>query len=527
MIYLLRQRQLGSDDRAPAWLHLTANDGAAMVPTAALEVVQIPLGGRRLNHDKETAMRKGKLKGLILVTGFVFAAGAFAFGSQAADAAGPQNAKEQQLIERLQAAYHSRGLTLTPEREEAMLQQYRQMQARAADAQAMSEVGGLTPAQRVHMALGGVPTTDKTAPFPNAGSAVAQPATALTPAAAPATAEQANTTPTGASANPAAALVAAVKARHAQGGPTTFEWRPDGFIANGNPVIDPEGRIVQWDGDSQSGDVTYLVQAAQGQFDVRFTNTHSTLPPITVGTVYADQTGQHFASVDGQTISGRRLIPTSKGIVMARDTATFDYEFGQPVVTQALPAQYMVATFQRGAVGATDYVLLKRYVSQAERHDPIEGIKGLFKIAEGKVTSNDFALFNLKTGHAVFLAIDEPGTGGSIWNADGRANYQHYFWQIDWLPNPQGVTAVVLENKFRDLDAIRLDKDERITIRHRTMGIERFNVHPLPNGSFSVSDSGTKLGFAMRDEVDINRLFLDHEAVTPMASGTGAATHAG
>ncbi|MEY2161438.1 hypothetical protein [Rhodanobacter sp. FW106-PBR-LB-2-11] len=451
-------------------------------------------------------MSKGILKGLVLVAGLACAAAAFADGTTAPATPGPQNAKEQQLVEHMQAAYRQRGLTLTPEREEALLQQYRQMQARAADAQAMSEVGGdLTPAQRVKLAMG-LPT-DQAA----ATTQVSQPEAPTADAQG----------------NPADQLLAAVHARHAQGAPTDFEWRPDGFVADGKSVVDPEGRIVQWDGDGLSGDVTYLVQVAAGQFDVRFTNTHSTLPPITVGSLYIDPTGQHFTSVDGQTVSGRILIPTSKGIVMARDTAIFDYEFGKPVVSQALPPQYMVATFQRGPVGTTNYVLLKRYISQAERHDPIEGVKGLFNIVRGKVTSNDFALFNIKTGHAVYLAIDEPGTGGSIWNRDGRANYQHYFWQIDWMPNPKGATAVVLENQFRDLNAIRLDSGERINVRHRAMGIERFNVYPLANGSFGISDSGTKLGTRMQDEaVDINTLFANEEAVRPK-SGTDTAAATG
>lgn len=468
-------------------------------------------------------MSKGILKGLVLVAGMACAAAAFAGGTTPA-ASGPQNAKEQQLVEHMQSAYRQRGLTLTPEREEALLQQYRQMQARAADAQAMSEVSGdLTPAQRVKLAMG-LPAEQAaaTTPAPAPAGAVATTRAAIAQAQAP----EAEAPAAGAPGNPAEELLAAVSARHAQGAPTDFEWRPDGFVADGKPVVDPEGRIVQWDGDGLSGDVTYLVRVAPGQFDVRFTNTHATLPPITVGTLYVDPAGQHFTSVDGQTVSGHILIPTSKGIVMARDTAIFDYEFGKPVVSQALPPQYMVASFQRGPVGTTNYVLLKRYISQAERHDPIEGVKGLFKIVRGKVTSNDFALFNIKTGHAVYLAIDEPGTGGSIWNRDGRANYQHYFWQIDWMPNPKGATAVVLENQFRDLNAIRLDSDERINVRHRAMGIERFNVYPLANGSFGISDSGTKLGTTMQDEaVDINTLFANEEAVRPKAGGdTTAAT---
>lgn len=460
-------------------------------------------------------MRTRKWQWMMLVAGVAVACHALADG--------PQNAKEQQLVERLQAAYKARGLTLTPEREEVMLQKYRQMQERAADAQAMSEAPGLTPAQRVHLTLGAMQPTGQSVPPASAGAAAAQAGISQPP-----TTEPMGAGATSPAANPAAALVTAVNERHAQGKPTTFEWRPDGFMANGKSVIDPEGRIVQWGGDSQTGDVSYLVQTAPGKYDVRFTNTNSALPPITVGTMIVDRAGDHFTAVDGQTVSGQIPIPTSKGIVMARDTAIFDYEYGQPVVSQALPSQYMLAAYQRGSVGATSYVLLERHITEAERRDPIAGIKGLFKIAQGKATSNDFALFNIKTGHVVYLANDEIGTGGSIWNTDGRPNYQHYFWLFDWLPNPQGATAVVLEDGFKNLNAIRLDKDERITIAHRALGIERFSVYPLANGSFGVADSGTKLGLSMKDEqVDINTLFQKHEAAAAQTTGAGAVAPAG
>lgn len=97
-----------------------------------------------------------------------------------------------------------------------------------------------------------------------------------------------------------------------------------------------------------------------------------------------------------------------------------------------------------------------------------------------------------------------------------------------WLPNPQGATAVVLEDGFKNLNAIRLDKDERITIAHRALGIERFSVYPLANGSFGVADSGTKLGLSMKDEqVDINTLFQKHEAAAAQTTGAGAVAPAG
>jgi hypothetical protein len=46
---------------------------------------------------------------------------------------------------------------------------------------------------------------------------------------------------------------------------------------------------------------------------VRFTNVHSNLRPITVGTLVTDATGQHFTSMDGQQIAGYMVTVRAKG----------------------------------------------------------------------------------------------------------------------------------------------------------------------------------------------------------------------
>lgn len=437
-------------------------------------------------------MHLGKMRWVVLVAGLLVATSAFADG--------PQTPQERLMIEKLKAAYQKQGLTLTPEREEQMLQRMRQMQANAIDAKVLSQSDpDATPAQRAMAAIGalrqdGAPPT-ATGPAPVVSPAVPAPVGASTSGGM--TQEQ---------------LLAAVAARHAQGAPTVFQRRPDGFIADDKPVIDPMGRITAYGGDNRSGDVTYFVQVTPQQFLVRFTNVHSNLPPITVGTLAMDATGEHFTSADGQQIAGYRVIGAGQGLVIARDSAVFAYTYGRDVSTEPLPPHYQLMAFQRGDVAGTGYVLLRRVISQAERQDVVKNVGDLFKIVRGKETSSDYALFNVHTGHVVQLAMDEGDERGGIFNSDGRANFLHPYWRVTWMPTVDGPTAVALEDGVKSVDVIRLDTDQRATVFHRAMGVESFNVVPLPNGSIKVTGAWA---FHGHEAPDVRALFAN----TPASKG--------
>lgn len=453
-------------------------------------------------------MHLGKMQWAVLVAGLLVAATAFADG--------PQTPQERLMIEKLKAAYQKQGLTLTPEREEQMLQRMRQMQANAIDAQVLSQADpNATPAQRAMAAMGAL-RQDGAMPSTPAGPSVAAPATATATAAAAGgmTSEQ---------------LLAAIAARHAQGAPTVFQQRPDGFIADGKPVIDPLGRVVAFGGDSGTGDVSYFVQTAPNQMLVRFANVHSSLPPVTVGTLTVNAAAQAFTSMDGKQVGGDTVIPAGQGVVVARDSAIFGYDYGKDVSTQPLPSGYRLASYQRGDVAGTGYVLLRRDISAAEQHDAVQGVVSLFKSVAGKEDSKDYALFNVHSGHLVYLNMDEideqVGHGvdchaksavlnkcngwqshASIFTDDGRPNFRHYFWRATWMPTADGPTAVALEGGVKSVDVIRLDTDQRATVFHRALGIERFTVDPLPNGSLAVTGDWA---FSHHVSPDVRTLFTN------------------
>ncbi|MCW0201533.1 MAG: hypothetical protein OJI74_06660 [Rhodanobacter thiooxydans] len=400
------------------------------------------------------------------------------------------------MIEKLKAAYQKQGLTLPPEREEQMLQRMRQMQVNAIDAQVLSQSDpNAMPAQRAATAMGAlrqggvVPSTSSS---PSVAAPVTGPAAAS--AASGMTSEQ---------------LLAAIAARHAQGMPTVFQQRPDGFIADGKPVIDPLGRVVVFGGDSGTGDVSYFVQTGPNQMLVRFANVHSSLPPVTVGTLTVNAAAQEFTSVDGKQVGGDTVIPAGRVVVVARDSAVFSYTYGKEVTTEPLPPHYVLSPYQRGDVAGTGYVLLRRVIDQAEKQNLVKNVGDLFKIVRGKEYGNDYALFSVHTGHVVQLAMNEDDEGGGVFSSDGRANFLHPYWRVTWMPTVDGSTAVVLEDGVKSVDVIRLDTDQRATVFHRAMGVESFNVVPLPNGSIKVTGAW---GFHGHEVPEVRALFTNTQA---------------
>ena len=442
----------------------------------------------------------GALVGLLIVNP--------AFGADSA-----RTPQEQAMVEQLRSAYKKQGLPLSPELEEAMVQRMRKMQGDVINANVLSQsVPDASPAQRLALTVGTL-RQDGVLP-PSEAPAQAAPVTAAPVAPAAAT-------------QPPAQLQAAIAERRAQGAATVFEPRSDGFFADGKPVIDSTGRIVMFGGDSATGDVTYFVRVQADQLAVRFANVHSTLPPVTVGSIAVDDDTMRFTSADGQAVAGDDVIPTGGGVVVSRDSAVFAYRYGEALATQPLPDGYRLAPLQRGDISGTGYVLLRRDVPAEEKQDKLKSLVGAFKVMTGKEDDKDYALFNVATGNAVYLNVAEDGENvtvgvgcrkksafvnkcessrsyAALFDADGFPNVSHYYWRVLWMPTAQGPTAVVMERGVRDLNVIRLDSGQKAKAFSRAMGIQRFNVAPLDNGSFKLT---ADWAFKSHEVADVNDLF--------------------
>lgn len=434
-----------------------------------------------------------------------------------ARADGARTEQERAMLQQARKAYATQGLELSPEQEEQFLQRLRQVQGNVIQAQIIgqsagtdNQTGALTALSALSTALG-----------------AGQPAVPSTRAVEPV-----GPVPARVASVPQLPLAEVLKERRMQVGPTSFEPLQDGFSANGRSVIDPEGRIVQFGGDATTGDVTYFVEQGVGSYLVRFNNVHSPLPPVTVGSLETTDNGMRFVSHEGKRVAGQTVVPTGRGVVVVRDGTLFDYTLGAEVVAQPLPETYQLASLQQGDVASTGYVLLRRQVSQEEKGNPLKGVGNLLRSVTGRSDDKDYALFNIRTAHTVYLNRDESmETVGhatdcqkkntfvnkcrgweseeALYDRDGMPNHSHYYWSVYWMQTANGPTAVVMENGVREVNVIRLDSSQRVNAFKRALGIQKVVATPTSDGSIRVTAA-----WAFKNHVveDVRELFAAEPA---------------
>ena len=394
----------------------------------------------------------------------------------------PPTAEEQKMLVEARAMMKASGMpVLTAEQELEFLERSRQVR-----------MGILANMQGLRQGIPGLQLPQAPQQAPESRVASAPPATAETGFAAT-----------------DGDLASQVRSRLVGGPPTLFEPRRDGFTLNGQPYLDAEGAIVDFAGDPLSGSVTYLVDLGNGQAAVKFHNANSTLPALRVGTLTGNDGKVSFRSVSGEQAGGDWAKPTSRGVVLLRGGSAVDFDLIEGVRTVALPPGFQVAQFQNGDLG-TGYVLVEfddGALDNAQRL--LKKGKSLFGMITGNEQSQDYGLMELRTGKVVPLNVSlsrnlvVEGTNcqaknvlvndcsgvrsyDAVYERDGRPNYSHYYWTIRWMNTAHGPVAVVGENGAREVNAIRLQEGDRYSVLKRGMGIQFFEVEPLPNGSLKV-----------------------------------------
>lgn len=398
----------------------------------------------------------------------------------------PGNASERDAVAKARAAYARQGLEFTQQREDEFLAKFRQAEANAIDAQVMmqSNPGGTNSPAAALQVLQQLRQNSQSPQYAQAANVPAEPVDA-------------------------GAIAAEIEKRHAQGAPTVFTPRKDGFLFDGKPYVDTAGTIVSFGGDSTNGDVSYLETSPSSILMLKYTNVHSTLSPVVIGSVMGAGTANMSFNGMGTNIQGDTMIPAGRKLVVARGSSVFVYTFGGTTKTLAFPANYRLAPYQRGDVSSTGYVLLRRDISNQENSNPIKGLASIFKEAVGRSDDKDYALFSTQTGHVDFLNISESGeqvghgtnctrqnkfvnkcsgwvSQEALYDGMGMHNDRHYFWRIEWMPCNDGPTAVLIENGMSDLDVIRLDTGDVAHAFHRALGIQSFDAEPTPDGSIKV-----------------------------------------
>lgn len=285
-----------------------------------------------------------------------------------------------------------------------------------------------------------------------------------------------------------------------------IEHRQDGLVIDGQPVHDIEGEIIDFGADPDSGEIVYLVGLGGDQAAVKRMNGHRDRSGSLVGHLQAREGRVEFQGLDGRTAGGSSAQATSRGLLLIRSgsLAVVDLDRGDRVVS--LPAGWQVAGHQNGDVAATGYLLLQRGIDPTRQRSAMADLVGNLR---RNAQPGDYALFGLEQGNLVELDVQADGNlvfqhyncrrqnavlnrcGGvhireGLFEPNGRPNYSHYYWKIDWRPTRYGPVAVVMERGVRQVNVIRLDEGSRHTAFRRGMGIVGFDVEPTADGSLRV-----------------------------------------
>ncbi|BCL74372.1 hypothetical protein JHS3_01080 [Jeongeupia sp. HS-3] len=306
-----------------------------------------------------------------------------------------------------------------------------------------------------------------------------------------------------------AALSDAIKKMSGASAPLKIEERKDGFIVNGTPYVDAEGKIKSYAFDVINGDITYLVEQSKNKQSAKYIKAGSSDEAIEIASGTRENGIWSIVTTSGKKLSGEIFSPMPRGVLLGRESAVVRYTPGQGTKTSALPEGYALAPLQHGNVGATGYVLLE-VASASEKKDSASGlldsVKNLGAIF-GINEKSDYALFNLDTRNIYPLNISSNGKNihtysqcyqkklginvcdqmfsfESLYSKTGK-NMTHYYWLADWQKTNKGPVLVAMEGGGK-ATAINLSTGKKVLAYERTLGISTFDSKVNPDGSMSL-----------------------------------------
>lgn len=395
---------------------------------------------------------------------------------------------ESDVITRMQRDYSKRGMAFTEQQAEmtvkAMRDQMARMMGTAAAAQMMLSQDGMAPAAAA-------------APMFSAGTA---------PASAPATVAVPETSTTGD--NSLAEQLAQIPPKS---GDVAITERREGFTVNGMPVIDPQGSITMYAYDIVSGDITFGVAAPDGLI-VKFMRAGAPNAPIVIATGTNSASGWVVRTAEGQPITGQSLSMLPRGLLVARPGAAFQYEPGNGLKSIPIPDGYTLAPIQRGNVGKTGFLLIKRDDATGNGSALSQRLSAFKAIgaAVGVMSKQDYAFFDSNSGELIPLNVSAEGENVTVMTdcqkrarflnecasghsfeslyspSTGMRNINHYYWRAHWLNTEHGPIAVTLENGAKEIFIIDLRTGERALAFRRALGIADMEVIQQPNGTVEV-----------------------------------------
>ena len=314
----------------------------------------------------------------------------------------------------------------------------------------------------------------------------------------------------------------------------------DGFSIDGARHIDPEGQITAYGVDGLTGDFTYLAQTQAGIYVIKSGRAHSGTDPVTIAT--AEKRGGLWTvnTVTGKRLSGSRLLPSSRGFVVARDNTGFRYTPGKGTSSFAAPEEFLVAALQNGDIAQTGHILLERNpaTDSNARLGSAGQLLNSFKSLGSSLGVNrkdDYALMNIETGKLTPINISMEGKQvhlmsecrkrnnlvndcarmdslESVFKPDGFRNMNHYFWRIHWFNTPSRPLLVSQEGGLGTITATDLRSGKKIILFERALGISSFDIQQRTDGALDIS---AQMGLSQEFRKDIVALIDSSPSIEP------------
>jgi hypothetical protein len=307
-----------------------------------------------------------------------------------------------------------------------------------------------------------------------------------------------------------------------------FERFRDGFAINGQRYIDPEGKITAYGFDAQSGDFTYLAETSAGLYVLKSGRALAQSEPVTIGTAQKQGSQWQVVSATGKKFTGQRLIPSSRGFVIARENTGFRYVPGNGTTNIVAPEAFSIAALQNGDIANTGYILLER-TPTANGAQATNSLGSLFNAVQslgsivGIGKKDDYALLNMQSNRVVpinvsveekqvqvmsvcrqrnfaFAQCERMDSVESAFQPNGSRNMSHYYWRINWFNVPGRPVLVSQEGGLSKVTATDLNTGKKVILFERAMGIASFSATQDAAGKVNVT---AQMGFSSESKDDV------------------------
>lgn len=244
-----------------------------------------------------------------------------------------------------------------------------------------------------------------------------------------------------------------------------IEKYKNGFSINQKRYIDPEGKIVNYGFDWQTGDITYMIGTSENHYIIKFMRALASQSPVEIATVVRDGNTFKAQTVSGKKFNSNGLVLTSQGFIALRDDTAFQYTIGKDIESFSSPEGWHIADFQNGDVASTNFILLEKNAVDKNDENSISGLidsTTSLMNSVGLTDKKDYMLVNIANPQEKYLLdidmnakdvgtysgckrvnsfvnkCDNVSFSESLYDNNGMPNVGHYYWRVMWYRTANG-----------------------------------------------------------------------------------------